>query len=164
MLLSKINKSLSLRERNLYEIGSRPLPLFFFILHLPWALLLKSKINKSIGVSIFMSEKLKQVKVNLYPYQHEQIKNLAAENNTTIAQYIREQLALNLAPKDTRKIYKNHEKVTYKKTDPKLIYELSKIGNNLNQISRNLNQKKDVSNIEILQTLVSIEEKIKELK
>ena len=111
-----------------------------------------------------MSEKLKQVKVNLYPYQHEQIKNLAAENNTTIAQYIREQLALNLAPKDTRKIYKNHEKVTYKKTDPKLIYELSKIGNNLNQISRNLNQKKDVSNIEILQTLVSIEEKIKELK
>jgi len=111
-----------------------------------------------------MSEKLKQVKVNLYPHQHEQIKNLAKSNNITIAQYIREQLDLNLDPKDTRKIYTETQKKVYKETDPKLLYELNKIGNNLNQIARVLNQKKDdVNTVEILQSLVSIEKEIKSL-
>ena len=111
-----------------------------------------------------MSEKLKQIKVNFYPEQHELLKNLAEENEVTIAQYIRQNLDLELDKNDTRKIYKMHEKVTHKKEDPKLIYELSKIGNNLNQIARNLNSKKDVNNIEILQTLIEIEKSIKRIK
>ena len=110
-----------------------------------------------------MSEKLKQVKVNFYPEQHEFLKNLAAENEVTIAQYIRKKLELELKKRDTRKIYKTHEKVTYKKTDPAVVYQLNKIGNNLNQIARNLNQKKDVNNIEILQTLANIEKYLEKI-
>jgi len=111
-----------------------------------------------------MSEKLKQVKVNLYQHQHQQIKILAEENNTTIAQYIREKLSLELEEKDTRGAYKKHEKVSYKKADPKLLYELSKIGNNLNQIAKYINTKKDdIDTIEILQSLVEIEKQIKEI-
>lgn len=111
-----------------------------------------------------MSTKLKQIKVNFYPEQHQLLKQKAEDNNTTISQFVREKLSLELEEKDTRKIYKTHEKVTYKKTDPQLIYELNKIGNNLNQIARNLNAKKNIDNIEILKILVSIEKEIKEIK
>ncbi len=111
-----------------------------------------------------MSEKLKQVKVNLYPHQYLQIKEKAKSNNVTIAQYIREQLNLNLDPKDTRKIYTETQKKVYKETDPKLLYEINKIGNNLNQIARVLNQKKDdLNRVEILQSLVKIESDVKSL-
>jgi len=111
-----------------------------------------------------MSEKLKQVKVNLYPHQHLQIQQLAKDNNVTIAQYIREKLALELEEKDTRKAYKKHDEKLVKVADPKLLYNLSKIGNNLNQIAKQLNSKKEVSSIEILESLVSIENEIKGIK
>jgi len=108
--------------------------------------------------------KLKQAKVNLYPKQHEILIERAKENGTNISEYIRQKLDLNLDKNDTRKKYKEHEKVTYKKADPQLIYQLAKIGTNLNQIAKQLNQKKDVSTIEILESLISIEKKIKEIK
>jgi len=103
-------------------------------------------------------------KKGAFPHQHEQIKNLAKANNVTIAQYIREQLALELDPKDTRKIYTETQKKVYKSTDPKLLYEINKIGNNLNQIARVLNTKRDdVNTVEILRTLVKIESDVKSL-
>ena len=114
-----------------------------------------------------MSEKvkLKQIKVNFYPYQHEQIKNLAVEKKVTIAQFIREKLELTLDEKDTRKIYTETQKKVYKSSDPKLLFELNKIGNNLNQIAKVINQKKDdINSIDILQSLVNIEQQIKTLK
>ena len=108
--------------------------------------------------------KFKQVKVNLYVYQHQQIKEKAKSNNTTIAQYIREQLDLNLDPKYTRKIYTETQKKVYKETDPKLLYEVNKIGSNLNQIAKYINTQKDNINIvEILKTLVEIESDMKRL-
>jgi len=111
-----------------------------------------------------MSEKLKQVKVNFYPEQHKLLKEKAAAENVTIAQYIRSQLDLNLDEKDTRKIYAETQKKVYKETDPKLLYEISKIGNNLNQIARQINRKKDdVNTFEILQSLVEIENNLKSL-
>ena len=55
-------------------------------------------------------------------------------------------------------------KKIYKATDPKLLFEINKIGNNLNQIARQLNSKKDdISNIEILKELVALEKKMNEL-
>lgn len=108
--------------------------------------------------------KFKQVKVNLYQYQHEQIKEKAKKNNTTIAQYIREQLDLNLDQKYTRKIYTETQKKVYKEPDPKLLYEVNKIGNNLNQIAKYINtQKDDINIVEILKSMVEIEKQIKEL-
>ena len=112
-----------------------------------------------------MSEKLKQIKVNFYPHQHEKLKQIAKSNNTTIAQFIREKLDLELEEKDTRKIYTPVQKKVYKTSDPKLLFELNKIGNNLNQIAKVINQKKDdVNTIDILQSLVNIENQLKDLK
>jgi len=110
-----------------------------------------------------MSKKLKQVKVNFYQEQHQLLKQKADENNVTIAQYIRKKLELELKKNDTRKIYKKHEKVTYKKADPNLIYQLNKIGNNLNQIAKKINSKKNINNIDILQTLANIEKDLEKI-
>ena len=55
-------------------------------------------------------------------------------------------------------------KKVYKVADHRLLYELNKIGNNLNQIAKSLNSKKDdISNVAILRELVSLEKKLSEL-
>jgi len=111
------------------------------------------------------TKKYKQVKINFYPEQHQFLSAEAKKNNQTIAQYIRQKLNLNLDEKDTKSRYaKSDEKDCHKKTDPKLIYQLNKIGNNLNQIARVVNTKKaDYNSVEILKTLVSIEKEMKSL-
>ena len=111
-----------------------------------------------------MSKKYQQVKINFYPDQHKILSDLSEANNQTIAQFIREKLDLNIDEKDIRSAYRKHEKISYKKTDPKLIYQLNKIGNNLNQIARIVNTKKeDYNSIDILKSLVKIEKAVKEL-
>lgn len=54
-------------------------------------------------------------------------------------------------------------KKVYKKTDPELLYELNKIGVNLNQIARKLNEKNDINTVSILQELVILEKKLSEI-
>jgi len=58
-------------------------------------------------------------------------------------------------------------KILNKKINTKLtqdfLYELNKIGNNLNQISKNVNTKKSID-IQVLKKLVDIEKSIKDLK
>ena len=111
-----------------------------------------------------MSEKYKQVKVNFYPEQHKILSDAAKEKKQTIAQYIREKLDLNIDEKEVKKRYRNKEEKAMTKKDEMLIYEINKIGNNLNQIAKYINTKKDnVDTIEILQSLVEIEKKIKEI-
>ena len=108
--------------------------------------------------------KLKQIKVNFYPEQHEKLVAMAKANDTTISQFIREQINFNLSEEDIKKRYKRHNENEYKKADPKLIYQIAKIGNNLNQIARYINIKKnDVNTLEILQSLVNIEKDLKKL-
>jgi len=111
------------------------------------------------------TKKYKQVKINFYPEQHQFLSAEAKKNNQTIAQYIRQKLNLNLDEKEVKSRYaKSDEKDCHKKTDPKLIYQLNRIGNNLNQIARVVNMKKsDFNTVEILQSLVSIEKEIKQL-
>ena len=111
-----------------------------------------------------MSKKLKQVKVNFYEEQHNFLKAKAKENNMTIAQFIRQQLNINLDDKDVKNRYKNKEEKELTKKDEMLIYQVSKIGNNLNQIAKVLNTKKDdINTLDILQSLVKIEADLKEL-
>jgi len=111
-----------------------------------------------------MSTKLKQAKVNFYPEQHEKLVAMAKANDSTISQFIREQINFNLSDEDIKKRYKKHNPNAHKKADPKLIYEIAKIGNNLNQIAKQINIKKDdINTLEILQSLVSIEKDLKSL-
>ena len=108
--------------------------------------------------------KLKQAKVNFYPEQHEKLTAMAKANDSTISQFIREQIDFNLSDEDIKKRYKKYNPNSHKKADPKLIYEIAKIGNNLNQIAKYINTKKnDINTIDILQSLVSIEKEIKSL-
>jgi hypothetical protein len=53
-------------------------------------------------------------------------------------------------------------KITQSSINQDLLYELNRIGNNLNQISKYVNQEKSLD-IQVLQTLVSIEKEIKKL-
>lgn len=111
-----------------------------------------------------MSEKYKQVKVNFYPEQHLLLKAKAKENNQTIAQYIRQNLDLNIDEKEVKKRYRNKEEKELTKKDEMLVYQVMKIGNNLNQIAKYINTKKDNANsLNILESLVNIEKEIKNL-
>ena len=111
-----------------------------------------------------MSKKLKQVKVNFYEEQHQLLKELAKENNVTIAQFIRTKLDINLDENDVKKRYKNREEKDLTKKDEMMIYQVMKIGTNLNQIAKKINTKKDdINTIEILKSLVKIEADLKEL-
>lgn len=102
--------------------------------------------------------KYAQVKVNFTPDHFNQLVNLAAAADITIAQYIREQLNLQIGEKP--RIRKKRTKaVQYKYMDPQLLYHLAKIGNNLNQIAKKLNQGTIFDRLG-LATLLEIRERI----
>ena len=105
--------------------------------------------------------KYKQVKINLTPEHHQELEKEALENNQTIAQFIRDKLDINLKEKPrTRKMRSDKKEVI--KADPQLLYHLSKIGNNLNQISKHLNSGNAVDRV-VLNTLIEVKEEIKKL-
>ena len=157
MLLSKINK---VPKGNLCEFAWQP---FHYSLSCTCSEPNFFQKSKQKGKAK-MSKKLKQAKVNFYPEQHEKLQAMAKANDSTISQFIREQIDFNLSDEDIKKRYKKHNPNAHKKADPKLIYEIAKIGNNLNQIAKYINTKKnDVNTIQILESLVSIEKEIKSL-
>jgi hypothetical protein len=82
-----------------------------------------------------MPKKYKQVKVNFTISDHAKISNLAITKNKTIAQLIRSKFSFEI---DNAPFPK--QVVTYKHTDPKLLYEIRKIGNNINQAVKKLHQ------------------------
>jgi len=107
-----------------------------------------------------MSSKLKQVKVNFRLETHAQIEFLATESNLTIAEWIRLQLDNKMSfgtEARERPTTKEH-----KRADPKLLYSLHKIGNNINQISHNCNINKSIDR-EVLASLIRIETELKTL-
>jgi len=82
-----------------------------------------------------MSIKNKQVKATFTPTDHNKLLQLAISENKTIAELIRSRFDAEIkSPPRPRQI------TIYKQTDPQLLYEIRKIGNNLNQIARKLNQ------------------------
>lgn len=78
--------------------------------------------------------KYKQVKVNFSIEDHAKLSTIALAQNKTIAELIRSHFDTKIenAPQRNRT-------VVYKNADPRLLYELNKIGNNINQIARHLN-------------------------
>lgn len=71
-----------------------------------------------------------------------------------LSDWIRE-LVLSGKPKKTRKA---------KPVNKELLYELNRIGVNINQIAKRLNQFDDLEKIDVILSLQSIEESMKELR
>lgn len=101
--------------------------------------------------------KYKQIKINLSPKDHARFSAAAAAENISMAELIRQKIGAKIedapAPKITRPV---------KKTDPKLLYEMNRIGNNLNQIARYLNSGGKLDKT-VLQILVNIEDEMRRL-
>jgi len=98
-----------------------------------------------------------QVKVTMKPKDHNKLLLVAEENHQTKADYIRSVLKIKIENAPALKVKK-----TYKMTDPNLMYQIVKIGVNLNQIAKHANIKKRVER-EILTALVRIEKDLKQL-
>lgn len=101
--------------------------------------------------------KYKQIKINLSPEDHARFSDAAAAENISMAELIRQKIGAKIedapAPKITRPV---------KKADPKLMYEMNRIGNNLNQIARHLNSGGKLDKT-VLQILVNIEDEMRQL-
>ena len=107
----------------------------------------------------------KQVKINLTHEHYQELQDEALSNDKSIAQLIRDKLGIDL--KDTPKALQRSRKVRSDKkeilkADPQLLYHLSKIGTNLNQISKHLNSTKVVDSV-VISSLIEIQEELKKL-
>ncbi len=103
-------------------------------------------------------KKYKQVKVNLDFSVHEKLSIMADELGISLAELFRKSVGTSI--ENSRE--KKNEKRVHKVADPQLIYEVNKIGNNLNQISKHLNQGQKID-FEILNLLIEIQKNTKEL-
>ena len=92
--------------------------------------------------------KEKRVTIRLTQEEYEKLKEKANTLGITTSAYI-------------RKILGNREKVLTK-CDKELLYELNRIGNNLNQIAKHCNINKSVDKL-VLQELVAIEQQLQKL-
>jgi len=105
-----------------------------------------------------MPSNLKQVKVNLKPDVHAELKQLADEQGLTIAELFRTMIGTTIdkAPKPT-------DKREHKKTDPKVLYLLKKTSDNANQIATYANRKK-VLDSAIYDSIITLQSKINEIR
>ena len=107
----------------------------------------------------------KQVKINLTPDHYSELETEALNNNKSIAQLVRDKLGIDL--KTTPKSFQRSRKVRSDKkeilkADPQLLYHLSKIGTNLNQISKHLNSGNAVDRV-VISSIIEIQQEIKKL-
>jgi hypothetical protein len=103
----------------------------------------------------YILSKLKQVKVYFSEDDFLQLKLEATERKISMAELVRQKMKTEIpnAPVPKR------EKKVYRTTDPKLLYELNKIGINLNQITKKLNSKNELES----KAIFAIYEKVMEL-
>ncbi len=106
-----------------------------------------------------MATKYRQVKVNFKPSQFEKLEQLAEEKGVTKAEWIRQKIGAKIDEEDIRA---PKPKRTATQTDTALLYELHKIGNNINQLARYANTNKALDR-QILSELVKIEDRLKTL-
>lgn len=107
----------------------------------------------------------KQVKINLTQEHYQELQEEALGNGMSIAQLVRHKVGIDL--KDTPKALQRSRKVRSDKkpvvkADPQLLYHLAKIGNNLNQITKHLNETKVIDSV-VINTIIEIQEEIKKL-
>ncbi|MDQ7083514.1 MAG: plasmid mobilization relaxosome protein MobC [Sulfurovum sp.] len=98
--------------------------------------------------------RLKQIKVNFHDDVHEKISALAEDENLTIAQWIRKSIDPKLS--DDMTIPSRPKPKNNQSFDPRLLYEIHKIGININQIAFHLNSKKELDRM-VISKLFEIE-------
>jgi vacuolar-type H+-ATPase subunit I/STV1 len=101
-------------------------------------------------------KKYKQIKVNLDESDFCYHKRKSEQLNISMSEYVRQHLDAKID--DVRTPKKSYKK--YIATDPNLLYEINKIGNNLNQIARKINQGES---LDLFILLTNIEQKLNEL-
>ncbi len=106
--------------------------------------------------------KYKQVKINLTPEHYAELLEKAAALDKTLAQYIRDELNIDLKEKP-RVRKKRTDSAEFNKADPQLIYHLAKIGNNLNQLTKHLNSGNSFDRV-ALASLMDIRDKLNDYK
>ena len=107
----------------------------------------------------------KQVKINLTHEHYLELDREALNNNKSIAQLIRDKLGIDLktTPKALQRPRKvRSDKKEILKADPQLLYHLSKIGTNLNQVSKHLNSGNAVDRV-VISSIIEIQEELKKL-
>ena len=92
--------------------------------------------------------KYKQIKVNVLEDEYIKLVQIAKKQNITLAELFR--LSVGTRIKNAPKPHKEKPKIVYKRTDPNLLYEINKIGVNINQIARYLNSGKDDLKLQVL--------------
>lgn len=100
--------------------------------------------------------KYKQVKINLEVDDHDKLQKYCSNENITMASFFR-----NLAEYKIENIREPRNTREHKTTDPNLLYQLNKMGINLNQIAKYANQNQEVD-LKVLMQLASIEKLLKE--
>jgi len=93
--------------------------------------------------------KNRQVTIRLTQDEYDKLSQKAEALDITLSQLLR------------KKISGNREKISTK-YDKELLYEINRIGNNLNQLSKHCNITKSIDKL-VLQSLVEIERKINEI-
>jgi len=99
----------------------------------------------------------KQVKINFKPEHFAKLEELAEAKGLSKSDWIRQKIGINYDEARQPKT-----EILAKVTDPKVLYELNKIGINLNQIAEYTNRNKALDRT-ILKALVSIEDRLKVL-
>ena len=104
-----------------------------------------------------MANTYKQVKVTLDIDDHVKLQNYCREQGVSMAAFFRSSVSLTIDDIRHPIIKKEH-----KTTDPKLLYQLNRIGINLNQITRYTNENRAID-FKVLSQLLSIEKRLKKL-
>lgn len=105
----------------------------------------------------------KQIKFRATESEYEKIKSIAQDRGLTLTKYLVDVALQNELPKPPEKVIVTKEVlkevyITAPKSDPNLVYEVSKIGTNLNQIARRVNQNGFDNTLELLTELRAIEQ------
>lgn len=100
--------------------------------------------------------KYRQIKINVTPEHYLNLEQEATSSSQTIAQLIRDKLNIDLQEKPRIRKMRSDKKELVK-ADPQLLYHLSKIGNNLNQITKHINTSKCIDRL-----VFSLIEEVKE--
>jgi len=113
--------------------------------------------------------KYKQIKTNIPIKDFEILQEKAHLVGIKLSAYLKKllldsDLLNNITPKEKRKIEQTKaKKIIFKPVDPKLLYELNKIGVNLNQITKTLNINYEIDFI-VLEELEKIENHLQQIK
>jgi len=120
----------------------RHTPTLTLLGHCPRTQLLYKKVTQIIPVERRMlMSKYKQIKVNVTEDVHAKLVQIAKKHNITLAELFRLSVHTSIENAPSRR--KEKSKIIYKRTDPDLLYEVNKIGVNINQIARHLNSGED---------------------